>query len=85
MLTSYFHILTVMISVLLSSYNWLSMPLYVVAVVHFLILQSSSRSGGKGMLCARTGLRTATVRGNEYRGEGWYHRLVQFYVPHWNY
>jgi len=58
------------------------MPLYVVAVVHFLILQSSSRFGGKGMLCARSGLRTATVRGNDYHGEGWYHRLVCSFMYH---
>jgi hypothetical protein len=61
-----------------SSYSCLSMPLYDVAVVHFVILQSSSRSGGKDMLCARSGLRSATVRVNDYHGEGWYHRLVQF-------
>jgi hypothetical protein len=79
--TSYFHIRTVVITVRLTSYSWLSMPLYVVAVVHFVILRSSSRSGAKGMLCARSGLRTATVRGNDCHGEGWYHRLVQFCIP----
>lgn len=84
MLTSYFYILTDVITVPHSN-SWLSMPLYVVAVVHFVILPSSSRSLGKGMLCARSGLRTATVRGNDYHGEGWYHRFVQFYVPQWNY
>jgi hypothetical protein len=78
MLTQYVHIPAVIITVPLSSYSWLNMPLCDVAVVRFVILQSSSRSGGKGMLCARIGLRSATVRGNDYHGEGWYHRLVQF-------
>jgi hypothetical protein len=80
MLTSYFPVLVDMIILPLCSYSWLIMPLHVVAGVHFLILQSTSRSGGKGALFTRSGLRTATVRGNDCHGEGWYHRLLQFYV-----